>query len=41
MRQAATQAPAGRFHLLEHAGHAPFLTHAREVAAHLTGFLRT
>ena len=40
MRLAAARAPAAGFHLLEHAGHAPFLTHAREVAAHLTGFLR-
>ena len=40
MRLAAAQAPAAEFHLLEHAGHAPFLTHAREVAAHLGGFLR-
>jgi pimeloyl-[acyl-carrier protein] methyl ester esterase len=39
MRLAAARAPAAEFHLLEHAGHAPFLTHAREVAAHLTGFL--
>ena len=39
MRQAAADAPAASFHLLEYAGHAPFLTHALEVAAHLTGFL--
>lgn len=40
MQQAAARAPAAGFQLLEHAGHAPFLTHAREVAAHLIGFLR-
>ena len=39
MRMAAARAPAADFHLLEHAGHAPFLTHAREVATHLAGFL--
>jgi pimeloyl-ACP methyl ester carboxylesterase len=26
-------------HAIEHAGHAPFLTHAAEVAARLRGFL--
>ncbi|MGN6113497.1 MAG: pimeloyl-ACP methyl ester esterase BioH [Luteimonas sp.] len=30
---------AGGAHVIEHAGHAPFLTHAGEVAAHLRGFL--
>lgn len=34
-------APAGRpgMHVVEHAGHAPFLTHAGEVAAHLRAFM--
>lgn len=40
MRMAATQAPVSDFHVLEHAGHAPFLTHAAAVATHLLHFLR-
>jgi pimeloyl-[acyl-carrier protein] methyl ester esterase len=40
MRAAAALAmPAGDLHVVEHAGHAPFLTHADEVAARLRGFL--
>jgi pimeloyl-[acyl-carrier protein] methyl ester esterase len=39
MQLAAARAPSAGFHVLAHAGHAPFLTHAREVAAHLSGFL--
>ena len=35
MRDAAARAPQAAFHLFEHAGHAPFLTHADEVAAQL------
>jgi pimeloyl-[acyl-carrier protein] methyl ester esterase len=33
------QAPDARYVQVEHAGHAPFLTHADEVAASLLGFL--
>ncbi|MFP5374227.1 MAG: pimeloyl-ACP methyl ester esterase BioH [Gammaproteobacteria bacterium] len=39
MRAAAALAPGARFHVVEHAGHAPFLTHADEVAAQLQSFL--
>ena len=39
MRAAAGLAPDARFVQVEHAGHAPFLTHAGEVAAALHGFL--
>jgi pimeloyl-[acyl-carrier protein] methyl ester esterase len=39
MRTAAERAPAAQFLQVEHAGHAPFLTHADEVAAALLGFL--
>jgi len=40
MQQAAMRASASTVHVFEHAGHAPFLTHADEVAAQLTEFLR-
>ena len=39
MREAAMRAPAARFVQVEHAGHAPFLTHADEVARELLAFL--
>lgn len=39
MRDAAARAPDATVHVVEHAGHAPFLTHADEVAAHLSAFL--
>ena len=39
MRDAAALAPRAELHVLEHAGHAPFLTHADEVAARLDAFL--
>lgn len=39
MREAAALAPASEVHVVEHAGHAPFLTHADEVAARLRAFL--
>ncbi|MGN6513697.1 MAG: pimeloyl-ACP methyl ester esterase BioH [Lysobacteraceae bacterium] len=39
MRAAAALAPDARVEVFEHAGHAPFLTHADEVAACLRGFL--
>ncbi len=39
MREAAAIAPDAEFHLFEHAGHAPFLTHADAVAARLVAFL--
>lgn len=38
MRMAAELAPAATFACIEHAGHAPFLTHAGEVARHLLAF---
>lgn len=38
MRIAAELAPMSSFAQIEHGGHAPFLTHADEVAAHLAGF---
>ena len=40
MRDAATMAPAAECHVLEHAGHAPFLTRADAVARHLDAFLQ-
>jgi len=39
MRQAAGIAPDARYVQAEHAGHAPFLTHASEVADALLDFL--
>jgi pimeloyl-[acyl-carrier protein] methyl ester esterase len=39
MREAADAAPHSSFAVVEHGGHAPFLTHAGEVAALLDGFL--
>ncbi len=39
MQAAAALAPTAQFVQIERAGHAPFLTHADEVAAALTGFL--
>jgi pimeloyl-[acyl-carrier protein] methyl ester esterase len=38
MREAAAAAPDASFVLVEHGGHAPFLTHADEVAAALVAF---
>lgn len=38
MRAAAELAPRATFACIEHAGHAPFLTHAGEVAGHLLAF---
>jgi pimeloyl-[acyl-carrier protein] methyl ester esterase len=38
MRDAAALAPNASVHVVEHAGHAPFLTHADEVAELLAGF---
>src|SRR3546814_14041597 len=40
MRAAAATAPDATFALVEHGGHAPFLTHADEVAALHAGFMR-
>ena len=40
MRDAAALAPNAEMHVIEHAGHAPFLTHADEVALRLEGFLQ-
>ena len=39
MRAAALRAPDAAFHQVEHGGHAPFLTHADEVAAVLEAFI--
>jgi pimeloyl-[acyl-carrier protein] methyl ester esterase len=39
MRQAAGIAPDARYVQVEHAGHAPFLTHAGDVADALLDFL--
>ena len=39
MQASAELAPNARYLQVEHAGHAPFLTHADEVAAALLGFL--
>ena len=41
MRAAAARTPAATFVQIEHGGHAPFLTHADEVADAITGFLAT
>ena len=38
MRAAAERVPAAEVVVVEHAGHAPFLTHADEVAAALSRF---
>jgi len=40
MRDAAAMAPNAMFQVVEHAGHAPFLTHADEVAMRVDGFLQ-
>ncbi|HVQ33135.1 MAG TPA: alpha/beta fold hydrolase, partial [Lysobacter sp.] len=40
MRDAAAMAPNALFQIVEHAGHAPFLTHADEVAMRVDGFLQ-
>ena len=39
LHAAAALAPDARVHVVEHAGHAPFLTHADTVAAQLAAFL--
>ena len=39
MRVAAESSPNAEFHVIEHAGHAPFLTHADDVARLLDDFL--
>ena len=39
MQAATDMTPRARHALIEHAGHAPFLTHADDVAVHLLGFL--
>ena len=39
MAAAAQLAPAATMHAVEHAGHAPFLTHAAEVAARINAFI--
>jgi pimeloyl-[acyl-carrier protein] methyl ester esterase len=39
MREAAALATDAIVHVVEHAGHAPFLTHADEVAAQVDLFL--
>lgn len=39
MRDAAALAPQAEMHVIEHAGHAPFLTHADAVAMRLDAFL--
>ncbi|MDH5833326.1 pimeloyl-ACP methyl ester esterase BioH [Luteimonas kalidii] len=41
MREAAAQVPRAEVVVVEHAGHAPFLTHAGAVAAALDGFAAT
>jgi pimeloyl-[acyl-carrier protein] methyl ester esterase len=41
MREAATRAPDAQFVQIEHGGHAPFLTHAGEVAGAIEAFLAT
>jgi pimeloyl-[acyl-carrier protein] methyl ester esterase len=38
MREGAARAPNASMHVIEHAGHAPFLTHADEVATLLADF---
>ena len=40
MQLAAAAAPHAQFHCFEHSGHAPFITHAADVAAVLTDFLQ-
>lgn len=40
MREAAALAMDAQVHVIEHAGHAPFLTHAAAVARHLHAFLQ-
>ena len=40
MRAAAALAPQAQYQVIEHAGHAPFLTHADAVAASLEAFLQ-
>jgi pimeloyl-[acyl-carrier protein] methyl ester esterase len=39
MAAAAALAPGAELHVVEQAGHAPFLTHADEVATRLAAFL--
>ena len=39
MRAAAARTPGARFAQVDHGGHAPFLTHADEVAGAIAGFL--
>ena len=39
MQAASALAPDAAFHVVEHAGHAPFLTHADGVASRLAAFL--
>ena len=39
MQAAAVLAPNAAMHVVEHAGHAPFLTHADTMAAHIRTFL--
>jgi len=39
MQAAAARAPGARFVQVDRGGHAPFLTHADEVAAAIAGFL--
>lgn len=41
MREAAARAPDSRFECIEHAGHAPFLTHADAIATTLHDWLET
>ena len=41
MHEAAALTTNARVHVCQHAGHAPFLTHADEVAAQLLAFLET
>ncbi len=40
MRDAAALTANAEFHVIEHAGHAPFLTHADAVAQYIDGFLQ-
>jgi pimeloyl-[acyl-carrier protein] methyl ester esterase len=40
VRAAAKSTPGASLHVVEHAGHAPFLTHTDEVAGSLTAFLQ-
>lgn len=41
MRDAAALAPGSTLHVVEHAGHAPFLTHADDVAMQLSALMET